>query len=118
MGSLPRVLALVATVVLTLQVGGGPLGSEGGCPCDAEEEAHAPSATMSDSAGDHARDAAHESCPPDCDDCPCCGGASSFATASPTTAEGTAVATVEWLSALQSSPPRGERLGVFRPPRA
>lgn len=116
MGRTAQTLALVASVLLTGLVGrGAPRDVEGGCPCDSAE-AHAPAMSMDDA--DRSDAGAHDSCPPDCDHCPCCGGAWSYATRSSTMVNGVAVTAVDWLSALRSSAPRGQRTGIFRPPRA
>ena len=112
-----RALALAPMMLLLAwQLAVAPIArTDDGCPCEEEEEAE----TADAGAGcDEGAPDAHETCPPDCDDCSCCGGASMIAARSTSLADVVPVRAVALPSSRERDAPRGQATGVFRPPRA
>jgi len=104
---------MAAMVSMTLVLGwhgiGAPLERPDQCECE-EGEA---SASPDEGAGEHA----HETCPPGCEDCPCCGGVSMVAAVSSRGVDVVSVRSVVLSPPPERAAPRGELSGVFRPPR-
>lgn len=111
-----RRLRAVAFGLMTLVLAGqalpgNGLGATDDCPCEEAEAAHA------DGEGTDG-EGATETCPPDCDDCSCCGGATMVAALAPAISGVAPVGTSTPLAWFERAAPRGETSGVFRPPKA
>lgn len=120
--------ALLASLALAWP-GFGALGDgDDGCPCDAAESLEADhEADASSGAGAALPDELvdvlvdeedHDSCPPGCDDCACCGVATMIATESGAVLRALGAIALAPRIDASAGAPLGERSGVFRPPRA
>jgi hypothetical protein len=89
-----------------------------GCRCEEAEALDPSAAGGAEAAGEDGAAGAPETCPPDCDDCSCCGGAPMLASFSRSAAELLPGRALEPPRSMERDAPRGEPSGVFRPPRA
>ena len=112
-------LRMAAMVSMTLVLGwhgaGAPLERPDQCECEEGEAWASPDEAAShEGGGEHA----HETCPPGCEDCPCCGGVSMVAAVSSRGVDVVSVRSLVLSPPPERAAPRGEPSSLFRPPRA
>lgn len=100
------------TLVLAWHGAGAPLEQPDECRC---EEA---GALEGEPTGNEGIEHAHDTCPPDCEDCPCCGSVTMLAAPSSSAVESVPIGSATLLRWMDQDAPHGERGDVFRPPRA
>ncbi|MEC7524194.1 MAG: hypothetical protein VYE22_30210 [Myxococcota bacterium] len=111
MSSFSRAL-FVGLVTLAISWPGGGVSER------VEDECRCESASADASSAHEDAETAHETCPPDCDGCSCCGAVTAIAAASSPWTTVVPVRPAPRSFSMESDAPPGTRAGVFRPPRA